>query len=100
MIIDVLAAFAAIWLVDFEFHQPDGELPIPLCMVARELRTGKTLRLWREDLVSRNRAPFPTDANSLFVAYYASAEIGCFLALGWPPPVRILDLYAEFRCHT
>ena len=36
----------------------------------------------------------------MFVAYYASAELGCHLALGWPMPARILDLYAEFRCRT
>jgi hypothetical protein len=36
----------------------------------------------------------------VFVAYYASAELGCHLALGWPMPTRILDLYAEFRCLT
>jgi hypothetical protein len=34
------------------------------------------------------------------VAYYASAELGCCLALGWPMPARILDLYAEFRRLT
>jgi hypothetical protein len=36
----------------------------------------------------------------LVVAYYAPAEIGCFLALGWPVPTRIIDLYAEFRRET
>jgi hypothetical protein len=36
----------------------------------------------------------------LFVAYYASAELGCCLALDWPMPARILDLYAEFRNLT
>ena len=36
----------------------------------------------------------------MFVAYYASAELGCFLALGWPLPAHILDLYAEFRVET
>jgi DNA polymerase I len=34
------------------------------------------------------------------VAYYASAELGCHLALGWPMPCRILDLCAEFRRAT
>ena len=34
------------------------------------------------------------------MAYYASAELGCFLALGWPMPARILDLFAEFRAAT
>jgi len=36
----------------------------------------------------------------LLVAYYASAEIGCHLSLGWPRPVSLLDLFAEFRNHT
>ena len=36
----------------------------------------------------------------LFVAYYAPAELSCFLALGWPLPARILDLYIEFRAET
>jgi hypothetical protein len=36
----------------------------------------------------------------LFIAYYASAELGCYLALDWPFPCRILDLYAEFRRAT
>jgi hypothetical protein len=40
------------------------------------------------------------DARTLFIAFYASAELSCFLALGWPLPVRILDLYPEFRCRT
>jgi hypothetical protein len=31
------------------------------------------------------------------VAYYASAEMGCFLSLGWPFPGHLLDLFAEFR---
>ena len=44
-----------------------------------------------------SRPPFPTGADTLFVAFVASAELGCFRALGWPMPVRILALYAEFR---
>jgi hypothetical protein len=34
------------------------------------------------------------------VAYYASAELGCHLALGWPVPATVLDLFAEFRVAT
>jgi hypothetical protein len=36
----------------------------------------------------------------LFTVYYASAELSCHLALGWPMPCRILDLFVEFRRHT
>ena len=51
------------------------------------------------DLVGEIAAATITAAN-FFLAYYASAEIGCHLALGWPKPTRILDLFTEFRCRT
>jgi hypothetical protein len=67
--------------------------------VARELRTGRLERLWLGD--HRTPAPpYDTGPDCLFVSYYASAELGCHIALGWPMPVRILDLCAEFRCAT
>jgi hypothetical protein len=43
---------------------------------------------------------FTAGADVLFVAYYASAELGCYLALNWPIPARVLDLYVEFRKLT
>ncbi len=44
--------------------------------------------------------PYALDKDSLVVAYYASAEMGCHLSLGWPMPVNLLDLFTEFRNHT
>ena len=55
-------------------------------------------RLWRDEFGVA--PPYPTGPDVLFVAYYASAEIGCHLALGWPVPERVLDLFTEFRNHT
>ena len=69
-------------------------------MVAREFRTGRTMRVWEGRLAAMPRPPFAIEADSLFVAYYASAELSCFLALGWPMPARILDLFCEFRNLT
>jgi hypothetical protein len=69
-------------------------------MVAREYRTGRTVRLWETELRSRREPPFSIGPDSLFVAYYAPAELSCFLALGWPLPRRILDLFVEFRNRT
>ena len=43
--------------------------------------------------------PFPADDYCL-VAYYASAELGCFRALNWPQPKYVLDLFTEFRALT
>src|SRR3954452_6242120 len=44
--------------------------------------------------------PYRIDEKALFVAYYASAELGCHLALNWPMPANVLDLLAEFRSAT
>ncbi|MBM4071007.1 MAG: DNA polymerase I [Planctomycetes bacterium] len=96
----MLTPFKEIWLTDFEFTQPAGERPTPVCMVAREYRTGRLVRLWQDQLRSLSEPPFSVGPGTLFVAFYASAEMGCFKALGWPMPVRVLDLYAEFRCLT
>ncbi len=93
-----LSDFDEIWLVDFEFQALPGEVPTPHCLVAREYRTGRTVHLWQDDLRRVGRPPYDTGRRNLFVAYYASAEVGCHLALGWPVPERVLDLYVEFRC--
>jgi hypothetical protein len=92
--------YREVWACDFEFNGADGERPRPVCMVAREARSGKEIRLWRDDLVKLRAAPFDTGPNALFIAYFASAELGCFLALGWPPPVNVVDLFAEHRVAT
>jgi DNA polymerase-1 len=92
--------FNELWVVDFEFTAPSGGRQCPVCMVAVELLSGQIIRLWADELAELSEAPFDTGRNSLFIAYYASAEIGCFLALGWKVPDRILDLYCEFRAET
>jgi DNA polymerase I len=90
--------FREVWAIDFEFIAGAGANPAPVCMVARELGSDRVIRLWQEELPAA--PPFPVDAGVLFLAYYASAEIGCFLQLGWPLPARVLDLYTEFRNAT
>lgn len=100
MTADPLRHYREVWACDFEFHAPPGETPTPICMVVREYRSGRLIRLWLDQLAELRAAPFPTDAGSLFVAYFASAEFGCFLQLGWPMPARVLDLFTEFRCLT
>jgi DNA polymerase I len=97
--LDALSLYRRVWAVDFEFTVPPGERPAPLCVVARELRTGERVRLWLADGAPAH-PPYGTGPDELFIAYYASAELGCHLALGWPMPARVLDLYAEFRCLT
>lgn len=96
---DNLTRFREVWLVDTEFHAPSGERPTPICLAARELSTGQQVQRWLWD----DPAPLPpfySKEETLFVAFYASAELGVYLACDWPMPVRILDLYAEFRLLT
>ncbi len=96
---DLLGCYREIWCVDFEFRAPDGHRPEPRCVVARELRSGRVVRRWLGD-DPPPVPPYSIKNDSLFVAFFASAELGCHLALGWPMPTRILDLYAEFRNLT
>ena len=67
-------------------------------MVAREYYSGQLQRLWL-DVVDKS-VSLPMGENSLYVAYYASAEMGCHLALDWTLPDHLLDLFCEFRCLT
>ena len=45
-----LPEFQSVWACDFEYQPKPGELPSPICMVARELKTDRTLRLWGDEL--------------------------------------------------
>jgi hypothetical protein len=91
--------FREVWLVDTEFHAPPGERPRPICLAARELFTGETVQRWLWDDPGR-LPPFYAREETLFVAYFAPAELGVYLACGWPMPERVLDVYAEFRLLT
>jgi DNA polymerase I len=90
--------------IDFEFHfgghksfeeaARSGERPRPVCAVVIHLPTGQAWEWRHGELWS---PPFPIDC---LVAYYASAELGCFKALGLHAPPYVLDLFTEFRART
>ena len=92
-------AFREVVVLDTEFHSGRvlGNRPVPVCLCAVELHSGRRHRIWLEP-GEHPANPLPADA--LFVAYSAAAEWGCYLALGWDLPANICDLYAEFRCLT
>jgi DNA polymerase-1 len=93
-----LDRYKEIWLRDFEFISRPGEHPDVVCLVAHELRSGQTLRLWRDEL--GEQPPYRIDADVLFVSFVANAECACHLALGWPLPANELDLSPVFRNLT
>ena len=88
---EVLAQFEEVWIVDFEFISKHGQCPDVVCLVGRELRTKRTIRLWRNQLGSA--PPYRIDAKVLFVCFSATAEGCCHLALGWPLPANVLPLH-------
>jgi DNA polymerase-1 len=89
--------FEEIWLHDFEFVARPGERPDVVCLAAHELRSGRTIALWRDEL--GKLPPYRTDDKVLFVNFVANAEMACHLALGWPMP-HVLDLNPAFRNLT
>lgn len=94
-----MAGWRHIWLVDFEFRSDhEGDHPIPVCMVAKDLVTGRRIELW--GAAGLRLCPFSFGDDVLFVSYYAIAELRCMIRLGWPLPTRILDLFVEFRAMS
>lgn len=99
----MLDGFREVVTLDFEFRVTPGNRPEPVCLVAHELRSGHRFRLWLDQEFGPAPppvSPYATGPDVLFVAYYASAELGCYRTLGWPMPHCILDLFAEFRART
>src|SRR4029450_2516639 len=91
--------YTHVWCCDFEFHQPRGAHPTPLCVAAYDVLQGESFTAWL-DGAPPVTPPWQPTPETLFVMYYGSAELSCFLALDWPLPARILDLYVEFRALT
>jgi len=92
--------FEEICCVDFEFAGGDGDRQKPICMVAQELRSGREIRVWEDQLFRLSEPPYRTDKGARFIGYYVPAELKCHLVLGWPLPANVVDFYAEFRCQT
>jgi hypothetical protein len=98
--------FDEIWNVDTEYYPGPGlanggrhgDASTPLCLAAVEMRSGRVIQLWQDEL-----GPFPPyrlDGNALFLCYLASAEFGFHQALGWGQPACAIDVYVEFRHIT
>ena len=60
-----LDRYKKIVVYDFEFLQPNGHKPKPRCLVAKELRSGREVRLWGDELAMMRKAPFNTGSDTL-----------------------------------
>src|SRR6516162_7823195 len=84
--------------LDFEFRAPDGERPDPVSLAALELRTGKEFCWRREQLGST--PPFDVSGKSLIFGFAIDAELECFEALQWQPPVNTIDCRIEWKMQV
>src|SRR5262249_24490802 len=87
--------FRSIWQVDTEYREAANHLPIPVCLHAHDEVSGKTLSLWRDELLGSTRLPFDSGPDSGIVAFASHAEFQCFFSLGLPFPTNVLDPYVE-----
>jgi DNA polymerase I len=93
----VLDAATEIVSVDFEFSALPGHRPKVWCLAAREHRSGRRYLIDRDELLRMTSPPFDIGPRTIIVGYFLSAEMDCFLELGWPCPENLLDLFVEFR---
>jgi hypothetical protein len=84
---------------DFEYRAQPGHRPFIRCAVFRYQRSGEERRFLRGELLAMRHPPFDVDRD-LFFNWYTTADMGCFLELGWTPPKNIIDLFAEHRVLT
>jgi DNA polymerase I len=98
--------FPELWIVDTEYYPGhglrnggrEGDQITPLCLAALEMRSGRVIRLWQDEL--GRFPPYQLDADALFISYMLSADFGFHIALGWGQPACAFDPYIEFRHFT
>ena len=85
---------------DFEYISVDGERPNPVCLVWHDWESGKTHRIWQDELLKMKEPPFDISERTICFTYYYGAEGSCHQALGWEHPTNVIDCFTEFRNRT
>jgi hypothetical protein len=87
------------WVVDTEYCSL-GNHPRARCLCALDLLSGERREIWLAG-VADPPCPFTMAADELFIFWAADADVGIFIALGWPVPRSVIDTRVEFmriRC--
>ena len=84
--------FKNVVVYDYEFKITDGNPPSPVCVVYKELHSQKIIKQWLLDEVPRS--PFSC-SDTLFIAHFSNAEVGCDIANGYEKPKYIWDTFVE-----
>lgn len=91
---------------DFEYHQDENGLPVPDCVVATTLEiddagavrgSGFFVSCGWEEMRTMATPPWDTSPDNVLVAFSGHGDLQCLDRLGWPRPVRFVDLMIELR---
>jgi hypothetical protein len=95
-VMDALAYFGLTRpiFLDFEYFAPAGCNPRPICVAWICPTTGESGTRWLWD--EPQPCPFSMSAGTVLLSYNIAAEVSCFLALGWPRPTNVIDLWLEY----
>ena len=78
--------FSEAWLLDFEFGAAPGERPVPRCLVAIELLSGRLIRRWLEGSSTPPELPFTLGAKNVLSPITLQRRWGAFLRSGGDSP--------------
>jgi hypothetical protein len=94
--------FNHVYLHDWEWLPVPGEQALhPLSVVVHDLVADRSWRYYGDALEAlRGKCPFDVGPNALWVATHGAGDLQCFLTLGWPLPVHVIDTATEFRHET
>jgi hypothetical protein len=83
-----------VWVVDTEYRA-FGNQPQARCLCALDLFSGERREAWLAG-VAKPLCPFAMSADECFIFFAADADVGLFIALGWPLPRHVIDARIEF----
>ena len=86
-----------IWFAEFSCILNEGDPPKPVYLTAKELNSGRIIKIGDFKHFSFKSPLYSIDENPLFISFNASLFLGCFLSLKMDFPSRLIDLSVEFR---
>jgi hypothetical protein len=87
--------FREVWGWDTEFRPDENHRPDLVTLFAKEIRSGRTVRMRLADLIEAGRLPFGNEPDTIVESYSAVAELACCLTAGVRMPLNVLCTYAE-----
>lgn len=91
------AHFDMIWIVVAAADWSAGETLSPFALAAMEARATDTIEISAPRLLAISPAPYPTGPDTLVITTDAQVLAAVHVALGWPTPLRLIDLLIEHR---